>query len=284
MSGSPRPPERWEYYHFPDAERLPLIVGARMSLSFPLLISGVPLWTRDFTLLEEAERNKLRRCLFSDGGLSSNFPIHFFDRLMPNSPTFAISLDEFDKWAKSRPCVAAVERRKRNSVAGSAHRRPRRLPDAAADVGQGLAGQSSKHPSGISGADRACRARTGGGRDGSSRWTKRPSARSSATASKPGRRCAINSTSTPTGGGDFWSRWPGWRKRSTTKPATGDQGVPGGPEGFSQFLDRYSANPASYKQALTMLPEMLKRGAELAASGADWRAEPGSATAKYQGR
>ena len=86
-----------EYYYFPDAKRLPLIVGARMSLSFPLLISGVPLWTRDFTLLEEAERNRLRRCLFSDGGLSSNFPIHFFDRLMPNSPTFAISLDEFDK-------------------------------------------------------------------------------------------------------------------------------------------------------------------------------------------
>src|SRR5207247_8990138 len=36
--------EAGEYYHFPDPARLPLIVGARMSLSFPLLISGVPLW------------------------------------------------------------------------------------------------------------------------------------------------------------------------------------------------------------------------------------------------
>src|SRR5258707_11659196 len=89
--------EAGEYYHFPDPARLPLIVGARMSLSFPLLISGVPLWRRDFTLLEEAERNKLRRCLFSDGGLSSNFPIHFFDRLLPNTPTFAISLDDYDE-------------------------------------------------------------------------------------------------------------------------------------------------------------------------------------------
>jgi len=84
-----------EFYHFPAPSDLPLIVGARMSLSFPGLISAVPLWTRDFTLVE-AERQKLRRCLFSDGGLSSNFPIHFFDHLFPNHPTFAISLDEYD--------------------------------------------------------------------------------------------------------------------------------------------------------------------------------------------
>ncbi len=85
-----------EFYYFPPAENLPLIVAARMSLSFPGLISAVPLWQRDFTL-EEAEKNKLRRCLFSDGGLSSNFPIHFFDKLLPNTPTFAISLDAFNK-------------------------------------------------------------------------------------------------------------------------------------------------------------------------------------------
>jgi predicted acylesterase/phospholipase RssA len=88
--------ETGEYYYFPDPARLPIVVGARMSLSFPFLISGVPLWRRDFLLLEQAEKNKLRRCFFSDGGLSSNFPIHFFDRLMPNSPTFAITLDDYD--------------------------------------------------------------------------------------------------------------------------------------------------------------------------------------------
>lgn len=85
-----------DYYHFPDPAQLPLIVGARMSLSFPGLISAVPLWCHDFTLTEQAEKDRLRRCLFSDGGLSSNFPIHFFDHLLPNSPTFAISLDEYD--------------------------------------------------------------------------------------------------------------------------------------------------------------------------------------------
>jgi hypothetical protein len=39
----------------------------------------------------------LRRCLFSDGGLTSNFPIHFFDRFLPAAPTFAVSLDSWRK-------------------------------------------------------------------------------------------------------------------------------------------------------------------------------------------
>ncbi len=56
----------------------------------------MPLWRHDFTLRPE-DRNKLQRCLFSDGGLSSNFPIHFFDHLLPNHPTFAITLDEWDE-------------------------------------------------------------------------------------------------------------------------------------------------------------------------------------------
>jgi hypothetical protein len=32
---------------------------------------------------------------FSDGGISSNFPIHFFDRLVPDRPTFGIDLRPF---------------------------------------------------------------------------------------------------------------------------------------------------------------------------------------------
>ena len=83
------------YYKFPNAEKLPIVVAARMSLSFPLLISAVPLYARDRTMKGD-EGRKLRLCLFSDGGLSSNFPIHFFDSMWPNSPTFAISLDQYD--------------------------------------------------------------------------------------------------------------------------------------------------------------------------------------------
>jgi hypothetical protein len=81
---------------FPEPEHLPVIVATRMSLSFPVLFCAVPLYARDFTLLEEEKAN-WRRNLFSDGGLSSNFPINFFDRMLPNSPTFGISLDAFDK-------------------------------------------------------------------------------------------------------------------------------------------------------------------------------------------
>ena len=88
--------EEGEFYYFPERAHLPLIVAARMSLSFPGLISAVPLWTRDFTLITPADKEKLRRCLFSDGGVTNNFPIQFFDHLLPNSPTFAISLDEYD--------------------------------------------------------------------------------------------------------------------------------------------------------------------------------------------
>jgi hypothetical protein len=83
------------YYKVPEAEKLPIIVAARMSLSFPVLISAVPLYARDRTMKADSGR-KLRLCLFSDGGLSSNFPIHFFDRMLPNAPTFAISLDQYD--------------------------------------------------------------------------------------------------------------------------------------------------------------------------------------------
>jgi predicted acylesterase/phospholipase RssA len=95
--------EEGEFYRFPDQTYLPLVVAARMSLSFPGLICAVPLWRRDFSLLKEDDQHTLRRCLFSDGGLSSNFPIHFFDHLLPNHPTFAITLDEFDETRNTEP-------------------------------------------------------------------------------------------------------------------------------------------------------------------------------------
>jgi predicted acylesterase/phospholipase RssA len=113
----------------PAAKDLPVVVAARLSLSFPVLLSALPLWRFDF------ERPVCRRrgakwdrwcedqgrdwrapagnprdwdyddmpgempipecCRFSDGGISSNFPIHFFDRLIPGRPTFAINLRPF---------------------------------------------------------------------------------------------------------------------------------------------------------------------------------------------
>ncbi|WP_444464595.1 patatin-like phospholipase family protein [Rhodobacter capsulatus] len=87
------PTGRLRYFRIED---LPVVVLARMSLSFPLLISAVPLHRVDHTLVKAEGAAKLRRCLFSDGGLSSNFPVHFFDHVLPLSPTFGISLGEFE--------------------------------------------------------------------------------------------------------------------------------------------------------------------------------------------
>ena len=120
-----------DYYQFPRSGKLPVLVGMRMSLSFPLLISAVPLHepkTRergDFdddsaadteqaarpgrNMLESADLltsggkhktstiTEFRVCWFSDGGISSNFPIHLFDAPLPLWPTFAIS-----KWRRPR--------------------------------------------------------------------------------------------------------------------------------------------------------------------------------------
>jgi hypothetical protein len=75
------------------------VVAARMSLSFPILFTTVPLYRHDYPL--EHKRGDgvpcMQRMLFSDGGLSSNFPVHFFDSLLPRRPTFGISLEEFNE-------------------------------------------------------------------------------------------------------------------------------------------------------------------------------------------
>ncbi|MCG8457927.1 MAG: patatin-like phospholipase family protein [Holophagales bacterium] len=87
-------------YPFPGSGKdLPVVVAARMSLSFPGLISAVPLYAVDYTKKENRDHRKENRppewevCWFSDGGLSSNFPIHLFDRVLPNTPTFGIALE-----------------------------------------------------------------------------------------------------------------------------------------------------------------------------------------------
>lgn len=82
-------------YYF-QSNDLPLVVLARMSLSFPGLIAAVPLHRIDYTLERLNPTQKIRRCLFSDGGISSNFPVHFFDSFLPQTPTFGIALSAYD--------------------------------------------------------------------------------------------------------------------------------------------------------------------------------------------
>lgn len=94
-SGSGQPWECPEHgvalLHLPSAGTLPVIVAVRMTLSFPVLISAVPLFAID----RSSKPQRPVRCWFSDGGISSNFPIHFFDSLWPNRPTFGVSLGPY---------------------------------------------------------------------------------------------------------------------------------------------------------------------------------------------
>jgi predicted acylesterase/phospholipase RssA len=85
----------------PAADDLPVVVATRMSLSFPVLLSAVPLHRVDWTSKLNRERDAAgqppiaTRHWFSDGGISSNFPVHFFDAAIPRRPTFAINLRPF---------------------------------------------------------------------------------------------------------------------------------------------------------------------------------------------
>jgi predicted acylesterase/phospholipase RssA len=114
-------PDQWRWenqlaqqrgiYRFPEPDRVPVIVATRMSLSFPVLISAVPmLWIEHASPAYQRalERWKAGQdvdpaefsegfapLLFSDGGLTSNFPLHLFDAALPTRPTFAFDLESF---------------------------------------------------------------------------------------------------------------------------------------------------------------------------------------------
>ncbi|MFC4821971.1 hypothetical protein [Dokdonella ginsengisoli] len=82
-------------YRLPAMADLPVLVPLRMSLAFPLLLSAVPLWrlrVEPRPRRRGAWRRVAEKVWFSDGGICSNFPIHYFDVLVPSRPSFAIDL------------------------------------------------------------------------------------------------------------------------------------------------------------------------------------------------
>lgn len=88
-------------YALPRAQ-LPVLVAARMSVSFPVLFSAVPLWER------VGAGRQFRRLLFADGGLCSNFPIHLFDSPIPAWPTFGVALHKDGGEAPQEPACSAA--------------------------------------------------------------------------------------------------------------------------------------------------------------------------------
>jgi len=89
-----------EYLPLPAPHDLPVIFAVRLSLSFPFLLSAVKLWGVDWS---KAVNHRAGQPLapdeswMSDGGIASNFPIHFFDALVPSRPTFGLDLEPFQE-------------------------------------------------------------------------------------------------------------------------------------------------------------------------------------------
>lgn len=102
---------RWEpcegAWQFPEEDSLPVVIAVRMSLSFPVLFTAVPIRVVDTEFsavvrsLGGEAPGRIGTVLLSDGGISSNFPIHMFDAWLPSRPTFAFSLEEL-------PCDASL--------------------------------------------------------------------------------------------------------------------------------------------------------------------------------
>lgn len=88
--------------HLPEPWDIPVVLAARISLSFPGLISAVPLVA--LTRENGTDVRVPTTVWFSDGGMSSNFPMHVFDAPLPDRPTFGINLTTL----KNRPVGAIV--------------------------------------------------------------------------------------------------------------------------------------------------------------------------------
>lgn len=113
--------QKLDRVHFvPEAADLPVVFAARLSMSFPALLSAVPLYTirqsayekrrvGDTVVLEDPDED-LHENLFSDGGIASNFPIHFFDRWLPGRPTFGINLTQMPEESFETELPVVTER------------------------------------------------------------------------------------------------------------------------------------------------------------------------------
>lgn len=106
--------EEFEVYELPEPWDLPVAFAVRLSLSLPGLFQAVRLYrlaetttvrdefgrviARDQTPQEYPQPDGgfdwAQELWFTDGGVTSNFPIHFFDSPLPLWPTFGINLGE----------------------------------------------------------------------------------------------------------------------------------------------------------------------------------------------
>ena len=85
----------------PVGDSMPIVIAVRMSLSFPGLFSMVPLYAINYDAKKQEDgQHPMMKVWFSDGGITSNLPIHRFDSLFPRWPTLGINLQYTDQDGK----------------------------------------------------------------------------------------------------------------------------------------------------------------------------------------
>jgi predicted acylesterase/phospholipase RssA len=85
---TPQEGKPFRLYPLPEHGHLPVVVAVRMSLSMPIILSAINLYCQD----KAHPDNLPEKAIFTDGGIVSNFPIHFFDEFVPRYPTFGLNL------------------------------------------------------------------------------------------------------------------------------------------------------------------------------------------------
>ncbi len=106
VNGAPRP-----LFPIPEPDDFPVVVAVRMSLSFPILVSAIPMYRCAFRKVNGGGAIAMERLVFSDGGICSNLPIHLFDSPVPPWPTFALNLrDDLEPGAPDADRVVAPNR------------------------------------------------------------------------------------------------------------------------------------------------------------------------------
>lgn len=112
-------------YPFPPQDRIPVLVTARMSMSFPILFCAVPVVYCD-------SAGEAWDTWISDGGIVSNFPSNLFDQPLPPWPTFGLDLidvdDEMDDTPPNRQYMCRWLTPDRPYSHSSAPENPERLP------------------------------------------------------------------------------------------------------------------------------------------------------------
>ncbi|MDQ7905427.1 patatin-like phospholipase family protein [Phytohabitans sp. ZYX-F-186] len=100
-------------HRLPDPWNLPVIFAVRLSLALPGLFKAIRLYrlapateigdefgrgirdhARNRLMWPEDGKRRAQELWFSDGGITSNFPVHLFDSPLPRWPTFGLNLGQ----------------------------------------------------------------------------------------------------------------------------------------------------------------------------------------------